>query len=171
MHRKVNPLKGGGGADGVRAEKKRSHARRVYSSRFFSLSLRKSRSAAKFRDDFGPTRADSLNFPYRHGCGEVDIAPAILHSEISGTKGIMTIRSPGITSECYLERDRSERERIGVLFSIRKSQQEFAQPVWKGCAGGGRGNGVGKGRGGGKRGIEIESRCTLLIDTPLVSGI
>ncbi|KAL0134362.1 hypothetical protein PUN28_001271 [Cardiocondyla obscurior] len=39
----------------------------------------------------------------------------------------MTIRSPRITSEYYLGRDR--RERIGVLFSIRKSQQEFAQPV------------------------------------------
>jgi len=32
----------------------------------------------------------------------------------------------GITTEYYLEYDR--RERIGVLFSIRKSQQEFAQP-------------------------------------------
>jgi len=41
----------------------------------------------------------------------------------------MRIRSPGITSEYYLERDR--RERIGVLFSIRKSQQEFAQPARK----------------------------------------
>lgn len=114
MHRKANPLvaKGGRGGGWCTRGKKSVHTRDEFiSSVFFSFSLRKSRSAAKFRGDFGPTRVDSLNFPYRHGCGEVDIAPAILHSEISGTKGIMTIRSPGITSECYLERDRRERER------------------------------------------------------------
>lgn len=135
-------------------EKKSVHTRDEFISLFFSLKIAFCRKISR---DFGPTRVDSLNFPYRHGCGEVDIAPAILYSEISGTKGIMTIRSPGITSEYYLERDR--RERIGVLFSIRKSQQEFAQPARE--------------RGGreGRREIEIESRCTLLIDTPLVSGI